>query len=53
VVGEARGLTHLYNGAIYSPRLPSRAEIKQALKNWRNLRWRLWLARFRPKGKRK
>ena len=51
VVDEVKGLTRIYNQAIYSLHLPSSTEIKTALKDWRDLRWRLWLARFRPKVK--
>lgn len=51
VVDEAKGLTRIYNQAIYGLHLPSPTEIKAALKDWRDLRWRLWLARFRPKIK--
>ena len=51
VTGAVRGLTRLYNRAQYSTRLPTRPEIKGALKSWRDLRWRLWLGRLAPKPK--
>jgi transglutaminase-like putative cysteine protease len=51
VASKARGLTKIYNQALYSPHMPSRPEIKTALQSWRDLRWRLWLARFKPPRK--
>ncbi len=51
VTSKARGLTKIYNQALYSLNMPSRLEIKTALQSWRDLRWRLWLARFKPKRK--
>ena len=51
IASKARGLTKLYNQALYSLHTPSRPEIKTALQSWRDLRWRLWLARFKPPRK--
>ena len=51
IVSGAKGLTRIYNQAIYSLHLPSKADIKMALKDWRDMRWRLWLARFEPRRK--
>jgi hypothetical protein len=48
VSSQARSLTRLYNQAIYSLNMPSRPEVKTALQSWRDLRWRLWLARLKP-----
>jgi hypothetical protein len=53
IPGKARGLTKIYNQALYSLQPPSRLEIKTALQSWRDLRWRLWLSRFKPRQKTK
>jgi transglutaminase-like putative cysteine protease len=51
IPSKARGLTKIYNQALYSLHPPSRPEIKTALQSWHDLRWRLWLSRFRPHSK--
>jgi transglutaminase-like putative cysteine protease len=49
VPAAVHSLTRLYNRAQYSSHLPTRPEIKGALRSWRDLRWRLWLGRLAPK----
>jgi transglutaminase-like putative cysteine protease len=39
-------LVGLYNRAVYSPRPPGDPEKEQAIHMWRNMGWRLWLARL-------
>jgi hypothetical protein len=46
LVDSIGALSDLYNQAIYSPRPPGEQERRQALRAWRQLGWRLWLARF-------
>jgi hypothetical protein len=46
LVDSIGALSDLYNQAIYSPRPPGERERDQALRAWRQLGWRLWLARF-------
>lgn len=46
-VQEMEKLTGLYTQAVYSPRLPGDEERLQAIRAWRRLSWRLWLAGFR------
>ena len=49
--GELNLLTRLYLRAIYSPHPPKKAEMRQALRAWQALRWRLLLARIIPRLK--
>ena len=48
IPNKTKVLTQLYNQALYSLHQPSRLEIKTALQNWRDLRWRLWFSRLKP-----
>jgi hypothetical protein len=48
---EVRQLTELYALAAYSPRQPDWKEKWRAIRMWRNLRWRLWIARLMQRFK--
>jgi hypothetical protein len=41
---EVRQLTDLYVRGLYSPQKPAAADRSQAIKAWRRLRRKLWLA---------
>jgi hypothetical protein len=41
-------LTQLYLRVMYSTHTPQKSELRQALRAWRGLRWRLMLARIMP-----
>jgi hypothetical protein len=43
---EASILSEIYANAVYSPRPASQKEKRQAIQNWRRLRWQLRLARL-------
>jgi len=44
VAQDVGQLTDLYVRASYSPRSPDDSDRARAVRAWRNLRWRLWLA---------
>lgn len=46
IVQQVHGLTTLYVRGLYSPRRIDSTEKRQAIGTWRQLRWRLWLARL-------
>ena len=46
-IREVDWLTHLYVRTVYSPHPPDLPMQAHAIQTWRQLRWRLWLARLR------
>lgn len=47
-LSELGQLTELYQRAMYTTHPPLDKEIQHAMRVWRDLRWRLWLARILP-----